>query len=421
MIIKNTTYKAKRGYHLVKTGLLKGFPAKMKYKNPQKKLTIIGITGTDGKTSSSTLLYHTLKTAGVKVALLSTVAAYFGDREIETGLHTTSPSPDDLYRLMSEMLEEGITHLVLEYTSHGAYQHRLWGISPDVVGVTNINHDHLDYHLNYDNYLEAKAILMKKAPVLVLNQDDKSFFKLKRVINTKKHEIISYSYEDSINKKINTSIKERFPEKFNQMNARLVTKIAQHFDIENKSIIKSMKTFPGIPGRMEFIPTKKNFEVIVDFAHTAQGLKAALTALRKRLNQNSNNHTTGRLIAVFGCAGLRDREKRPYMGQIGADLADIAIFTAEDPRTESIWSIIRQMKEQLTQDHNKVISIADRYQAIEYALTKVAKKGDIVAILGKGPEKSICYGTVEYPWSDKETVKEILNIKPKIKRKVTKK
>ncbi|MBU0576092.1 UDP-N-acetylmuramoyl-L-alanyl-D-glutamate--2,6-diaminopimelate ligase, partial [Patescibacteria group bacterium] len=190
---------------------------------------------------------------------------------------------------------------------------------------------------------------------------------------------------------------------YNWMNARLVYKIAAELELDDQKIAQAIASFPQVPGRMQEIETNKLFRVIVDFAHTPQALEAVLSALRLQLKGNG-----GRLIAVFGSAGLRDYKKRPKMGEIGARLADLVIFTAEDPRTENPWSIIRQLKENLHQDLDKVMSIVDRKQAIEFALNKLAKKGDIIAILGKGHEQSMCYGKIEHPWSDVQVAKEIL-------------
>jgi UDP-N-acetylmuramoyl-L-alanyl-D-glutamate--2,6-diaminopimelate ligase len=157
---------------------------------------------------------------------------------------------------------------------------------------------------------------------------------------------------------------------------------------------------------MEVI-TSKPFTVIVDFAHTPNALENALQALQKRM---ATQKKKGRIIAVYGSAGLRDRAKRPLMGKAGVTYADQVVLTAEDPRTENIWSIIRQMKEQLTEGHDKVISIADRGEAITFALTKLAKPGDIVGIFGKGHEQSMCYGTTEYPWDDRVAARKVLGI-----------
>jgi len=398
-------YQLKRPYHFFKTGLLRGLTSQIKYKFPEKKLKIICITGTDGKTTTSTLTYHLLKTAGKKVGLISTVAAYIGDEQIDTGLHVTAPGPMKLRAFMQKMVTANCEYLVLEMTSHGAYQFRDWGIKPLIAGVTNITHEHLDYHLNYENYVEAKALILQKAQTVFLNQDDQSFYRLKQKMDLKKQQVRSYSLEHELDKKLEKAIQEKFPEKYNQANAHLAVSIAEDIDIEIKKLVKGISSFKGVPGRMEEIKNNKKLKIIIDFAHTPNALYQALTSLRQQLKQQKNS---GKLIAVYGCAGLRDQSKRPMMGKIGVQLADLVVFTAEDPRTEDVWSIIRQMKEQLETGHNKIVSIADREQAIEFALTKLAKPGDTIGILGKGPEKSMCYGTIEIPWSDKEAVKKIL-------------
>ncbi|MBU0578425.1 hypothetical protein KKE34_01050 [Patescibacteria group bacterium] len=394
-------YKLKRPFHFFKTGLLKGFAGQIKYKFPAKELKIIAITGTDGKTTSATLLYHVLKKSGKKVGLISTVAAYIGAQKITTGLHVTSPDPFQLHKLLRRMANKKIEYVVLEITSHGAYQYRNWGIKPIIAGLTNIAHEHLDYHLILDEYIKAKILVLKKAKTIILNRDDSNYQKVASRLNTDK--ILTYSLKDRLAPVVAGAIKDRFVEEYNWLNARLVYAILKNLGIDNKKISESIKSFPEIPGRMQEIEIKKKFRVIVDFAHTPQGVEAALTALKKQLSREE-----GRLIAVYGTAGLRDHQKRPLMGKIGAKLADLVIFTAEDPRTEDVWSIIRQLKENLHDDLDKIMSIADRREAIEFALTKIAKKGDIVAILGKGHEQSMCYGKTEYPWSDEKVVKEIL-------------
>lgn len=395
-------YQLKRPYHFFKTGLLKGLPARIKYRFPDKKLRIIAITGTDGKTTSSTLLYHILKESGKKVALISTVGAYIGEEKIETGFHVTSPSPDQLFAFMRKMVDRETEYLVLEFTSQGAYQSRLFGVKPLIAGITNIDQDHFDYHLNYQNYLEAKAIVLKKAKTVVLNEDDQSYYRLKKFFPSSLYHVLEYSQEQKLASKIEKAIKERFPEAFNQNNSRLVGTIALELGLTAEEISQSLITFQGVPGRMQFIENKKDLKIVVDFAHTPQGLRSALTALRLIMKKD---RIPGNLIAVYGCAGLRDAIKRPMMGEIGVELADLLVFTAEDPRTEDIWSIIRQMKESLTSGHNKISSVPDRQEAINFAIQKLAKKGDLVAIFGKGPEKSMCYGTTEIEWSDEEAVK----------------
>lgn len=401
-LVQLALYKIKRPFHLFKTGILKGLPAQIRYRFPARHLTIYTITGTDGKTTSSTILYHVLKQQGHKVALLTTVAAYMGEKEIDTGFHVTSPQPEDLQRFMRNMVDEGYTHLVLEVTSHGVYQYRIWGVTPKVAGLTNISPEHLDYHITYEEYVHAKAELLQKANTVVLNADDISFHRVKKLLSIETT-IKQYGEDIKIPTKVTQAIKERFTEKYNQQNARLVYMMAQEAGVSDANYIQGIKNFPGIPGRMQFMPIQKRFDVVVDFAHTPQGLENALTALKDYMRKHKKN---GQLIAVYGSAGLRDRSKRPKMGEIGARLADIVILTAEDPRTEDVWSIIRQMKEGLATGHDKIISIAKRDEAIRYAIQELAKPGDVIGIFGKGHEKSMCYGTTEYDWSDQKAVLE---------------
>lgn len=398
-------YNLKYWYHFFKTGLIKGALASIKYNFPARKLKIIAITGTDGKTTSTTMLYHVLKTANKKVALLSTVAAYIGDEKIDTGFHVTSPDADKLQKFLARMVENKIEYLVLEFTSHGAYQNRLWGIKPAIVGVTNVTHEHLDYHLNYENYLEAKTKVIKKAPVVVLNEDDTSFHKIKKYLSNK-NQLITYGVEQKLTKKVREAIQNKFLASYNQLNAKLVTKIAEQLNLTTEEIAQGIKSFPGVEGRMQFIKSKKrSLTVVIDFAHTPNALENALIGIKKYMRKHK---ITGKLISVYGCAGLRDAKKRPIMGKIGLEHSDLAVFTAEDPRTEDVWSIIRQMKEQLETGHNRIVSIADREKAIDFAINNLAKKGDVVALFGKGPEKSMCYGKVEYPWSEEAAVEKAL-------------
>lgn len=399
-MLKLLQYYAKRPYHFVKTGLLQGLPAQIKTGFPNRKLTITVITGTDGKTTTSTLLYHILKQSGYKVGLISTVAAYIGANESDTGFHVTSPQPKDTFAFMKKMVENGFTHLILEATSHGSYQFRTWGITPTYAGLTNISQEHLDYHLTYKEYVKAKMSLLNQAKTLYLNEDDGSLSTIKKLFPAL--DFKTYSSQDPLSKLLRTAIVHRFPEHYNQMNARLAANIAKEHGVSDGEIAAAIESFPGVPGRMEVI-VEKPVKVIVDFAHTPQGLEAVLTELKK------SKQRTKKLIAVYGCAGMRDRAKRPVMGKIGSELADLAVFTAEDPRTEDVWSIIRQMKEGVTTTHNKIISMPDRKEAINFAIHQLARPGDTVIVLGKGHEQSMCFGTTEYPWSDTETIQEIIS------------
>lgn len=406
-VLNQILYRIKRPYHLLKTGLMRGLLAQIMHRFPAKKLKIITITGTDGKTTTSSLTYHLLKTAGKKVGLISTVAAYIGKKQIGTGFHVTSPSPTNLYSFIRQMVNKNFEYLVLEMTAHGTYQYRDWGIKPTVAGLTNITHEHLDYFLTYDQYVAAKALLLKKAQTVILNQDDQSFYRVKKHLKPNQQQIVTYSQQDELDPIIQKAIKTKFKEEYNRMNAKLAAAIVDQVGVESNQIAAGIETFPGVPGRMEEVTTNKKFRVVVDFAHTPNGLEVALQALSQQL---ATQKKQGRLIAVYGCAGLRDRSKRPLMGKIGVKYADLCVFTAEDPRTENVWSIIRQMKEQITDNHNKIISIADREKALKFTLNQIAQPGDIVGIFGKGPEKSMCIGTTEHPWNDRQVVEKILQL-----------
>ncbi|MEK7091345.1 MAG: UDP-N-acetylmuramoyl-L-alanyl-D-glutamate--2,6-diaminopimelate ligase [Patescibacteria group bacterium] len=331
------------------------------YGLPAYRLTVVGVTGTDGKTTTSHLIYEMLKTAGFKVALISTVAAYIGDDEIDTGFHVTTPDARLLQPLLKRIADRGITHVVLEVTSHGLDQNRLAGVRFMVGIITNISHEHLDYHGTFEKYKAAKMKLLRMA----------------------KHPIYRYTkYKFKI-------LNPKLAGEYNKYNAGAAETVAKVFGIQYSVISEVVKNFAGVPGRMEEIKLGQKFRAIVDFAHTPNALDKILSELR---NQVTKGH---KLIVVFGCAGLRDHTKRPMMGKIAAKLADKIIITAEDPRTETLESIYR--------DITAVGSIRedDRQKAINMAV-KMAKPGDIVVVTGKGHEKSMCFGKTEYPWSDKE-------------------
>lgn len=398
--MKLLRYKARKLHHFFSSFLLKALPASFRYGFPGKRLKIYGITGTDGKTTSSTLLYHTLKTAGYRVALISTVAAFIDDEEIDTGFHVTSPEPWQIQKLLKRCLDAGIEHVVLEVTSHGIFQYRIWGIDFVYTGITNVSNEHLDYFVDYDHYLHAKSelLLMAKKGTFI-NEDDQSFNPLKSILNKAGQTFFTYS-QSLRSDEVGKALKERFHEEYNRWNGQLVAAMAEKIGVTRETIAQAIKSFPGVRGRMELIPDKKGRIIIVDFAHTPNALENILLSLRKQ--------TTGSVFAVFGCAGLRDTRKRPLMGGIAGRLADFTIFTAEDPRTEDLELIFRHMKEGVgSKDHGKVITQPDRRSAIRLALEK-AKKGDVVGIFGKGHEKSMCFGTTEYPWSDQATVRELL-------------
>ena len=302
------------------------------YRYPAKSLKVIGVTGTDGKTTTSSLIYSILKQANYKVALISTVSAKIGENELATGLHVTSPSPWELQRLLRLIVDKGFKYVVLESTSHGLAQHRLLGCNFFMGVVTNITHEHLDYHKTWNNYLSSKAKLFKQTKYNILNKDDKSFKILKKLIGKN---IITYGLNQADYSVKKTIFKTQLIGEFNILNCLAAYAVADLLKVNKITIQKAIADFKGVIGRMEEIKMGQNFKVFVDFAHTPNGLKNALQALKQLPHH--------KLIAVFGCAGLRDPSKRPMMGKIACQLANKVVLTAEDPRTEKVDDIISQI------------------------------------------------------------------------------
>ena len=383
---------AKNKYHLGQAVL-----AKIKTRANLGKLTIIGITGTDGKTTTATLLYKILTKAGIKTAVVTTIGAYIGDKFYETGFHTTTPSSFALQKYLKLALRENCTHVVIETTSHALDQNRTWGIPFKIGILTNITNEHLDYHKTYDKYARAKAKLLKRAQKRILNIDDASYDILKKMIGDK--EVYGYS----LHNKNAYATSQDLPDKlsvigeFNKQNALAAIAAAKLFGVSSKDMKDAVSEFTAPDGRQEVIHDNE-FRVIVDFAHTPGSFDKILPEIKKM--------TTGRLIHVFGAAGKRDALKRPYMGNSSSKYADIIILTAEDPRGENVEMINTHIMAGF-QKEVELHSISNRREAIKKALS-LAQKGDIVLLTGKGHEKTINYDGTEIPWSDKEAVFEVL-------------
>jgi UDP-N-acetylmuramoyl-L-alanyl-D-glutamate--2,6-diaminopimelate ligase len=302
--------------------------------------------------------------------------------------------------LLRRCLDRDVQEVVLEVTSHGIFQYRIWGIDITLAGITNITNEHLDYFKTWDIYAKAKSRLLERANLAVLNADDRSFGFLSARLQEQGKTYLTYTQEVPVGV-VGKAIKNRFAEQYNQWNATLVWTMAKQLGVTEEVFVQSMESFPGVKGRMQYMPNNRGLNIVVDFAHTPNALESALTALKPQ--------TKGKLIAVFGCAGLRDHTKRPAMGRISTNLADLAVFTAEDPRTEDIQVIFRQMKEGVDPKNlHKVMTIPDRGEAIAFAFAQ-AEKGDTIGIFGKGHEMSMCWGKTEYPWSDQVAVQKLLS------------
>ncbi len=379
------------------------FLASLVYGYPARRIKVIGVTGTDGKTTTATLIHHLLSKSGKKAALISTVAAKIGSQQIPTGFHVTSPHPWKLQRLLREIADQGYQYLVLEATSHGLDQYRLFGSNFLVAVITNVTREHLDYHQTFENYLQAKARLFRRVKIAVLNKDDQSFSYLKSVV-PRKAKVVTYGIKNKADfTPRNFGFKTNLPGEYNQANCLAAIAAVSSLGIPTERIKKAVASFQGLEGRMEKLDEGQDFEVYIDFAHTPNGLENVLKSLKKKKKRN--------LIVVFGCAGERDKEKRPKMGRIAARLADLAVLTAEDPRTEDVNEIIDQIAQGCLKaggvEGKTFFRVPDRAEAIGRAIKK-AKKDDILVIGGKGHEKSICFGRIEYPWSDQGVTRKLL-------------
>lgn len=397
---------------------------------PARQLAVIGVTGTDGKTTTVNLIHRILLAAGLNAGLISTVNAVIGDRILDTGFHVTTPEAMDVQRYLAEMVKAGITHVVLEATSHGLAQKRVEACEIDIGVVTNITHEHLDYHGDYQGYLEAKAKLFrlvrnsaaKSVPVnkiAVLNADDLSFPALKDIITQQGLDAVEYGMKDGVDFKA-----ENIQNKVDGINFDLTTNdtcipimaaLLGEYNVSNclaavgacfaglglswESIQQGISDLPGIPGRMQRIDRGQDYLVLVDFAHTPNALKVALSAAKEL--------SDGRVIAVFGSAGLRDKEKRRLMAEVSAEMADLTVLTAEDPRTESLDGILTEMAGGMLDnggvEGENFWRVPDRGGAIRLALD-LAQSGDVVMVCGKGHEQSMCFGETEYPWDDRTAV-----------------
>jgi UDP-N-acetylmuramoyl-L-alanyl-D-glutamate--2,6-diaminopimelate ligase len=374
------------------------------YRRPAKDLYVIGVTGTDGKTTTVELINHLLTLAGKKTAKISTLGAAINGRKINTGFHVTTPSPFKIQRLMRQALDKGVKFFVLEVTSHGLDQHRLFGCNFRVGVMTNVTKEHLDYHGSFNRYLQTKTKLFKNVRYAVLNRDDPHYRTFTAVIREETTSILSYglkknAYLNPQNFKFKTSLIG----KFNQANALAAIAVAKIFEIPDQVIRQALLSFRPPPGRLEEIETKKNFRIFVDFAHTPGAFKKIIPAIRQL--------TSGRLIHVFGCTGDRDQSKRSLMGRISGRMADLIILTHEDNYQEDPQQIIRMIEPGVKAGGKKrgknYWRILSRQAAIEKAVC-LAKKGDVVLITGVGHQKTLNLGGKEVPWSDQEAVKKAL-------------
>jgi UDP-N-acetylmuramoyl-L-alanyl-D-glutamate--2,6-diaminopimelate ligase len=408
------------------------------YEHPGRKMTVIGVTGTDGKTTTTNLIFKILQSAGFKTGMVSTVNAIIGSEVIDTGFHVTTPEAPMVQQLLARMVEKGITHVVLETTSHGLDQKRVAECEFDLAVFTNITHEHLDYHGTYEKYLQSKAQLIREVGktaikkfsnprLVVINYDDISYPLLDRLLNEEKLSQVKRIAYSCISKndyyatRISSSSsgisfdlhhqEKTWPIKSQLIGAYNAANILAAFSacveglgVEPGQAMQGILSLSSVPGRGERIEMGQDFIAMVDFAHTPNALKVSL--------ENSRQLTQGRLIAVFGSAGLRDKAKRRMMAEVSIKLADVTILTAEDPRTEKLDDILNEMADAAHQQGGRqgetYYCIPDRGDAIQEAIN-MARPGDLVIACGKGHEQSMCFGATEYPWDDRTAMKAALS------------
>ena len=361
--------------------------------HPARSMTMIGITGTNGKTSSTLLLKHVLeKTVRAKVGLIGTMENMVGDEIIPTA--RTTPESYELQALFARMRSAGCTHVVMEVSSHAIVLDRVGGIHYDVAAFTNLTEDHLDFHKTMDAYCDAKVELFRRCTKGVLNMDDSYYPRfLKgatcRVLSTSAHGEADLHAENihmasngiaftAVAGAQRREVKLGIPGKFTVYNALTVLGIAMQLGISLGAAADALATAKGVKGRIEVVPTPgKDYTVLIDYAHTPDGLENVLSSVK--------DFCKGRLISVFGCGGDRDPIKRPIMGKIGVELSDIAIITSDNPRTEDPMAIIRDICAQLPETAKNYEVIENRVKAIHRAMD-IAKKDDIIVLAGKGHE-----------------------------------
>jgi UDP-N-acetylmuramoyl-L-alanyl-D-glutamate--2,6-diaminopimelate ligase len=404
------------------------------YGYPARRMSMIGVTGTDGKTTTSNLIFHILIKAGLTLGIISTVNAVIGSEILDTGLHVTTPESPDVQRYLARMAAAGMTHVVLESTSHGLAQHRVTACEFDIAVVTNITHEHLDFHGSYENYRKSKGMLVEMLAstikknhgnprLAVINRDDISYEYLQSISGPTQR---SYGLSESADtwaediqhtpaglefvictRDFRQPVRCNLAGTYNVYNCLAAFSAAVNgLSIEPEVAAEGIVSLKNIPGRMEPINLGQDFIALVDFAHTPNALLNVLKTARQM--------TSGRVICAFGSAGLRDREKRKFMAEISQEYADFSILTAEDPRTESLQVILAEMASAAVnrggEEGRSFNRIPDRREAIRYAVN-IARPGDLIVCCGKGHEQSMCFGTTEYPWDDRTALRAALGEK----------
>lgn len=428
---KLVSQSTKNKYHKIRSKF-----AVMKYGNPGANIKLIGVTGTKGKTTTCNMIASVLDAAGLKNAMETTINTKIGDKitaHTTKSAWVTTPPASELQAFLKKAVKEGCKYAVVEVSSGAIDQHRIYGLKFDVVVFTNLSHEHMEYHKNMDEYLNAKLKLFKANPeaAFVINQDDSrwnKFYSLpsrerflysvkrpvdhgvvaRKILQQAESTTFTAAFDEG-----QTTIGLKMPGVFNVSNALAAFGVGLALELDVNKVKAGLENITGVTGRMESIKVskKQDFSVIVDYAHNADSLKNVYETIKKSLERSD-----GKIIAVLGATGRRDKTKRPIMGALAGGYADMVIFTNEDPYDEDPMAIIEETAEGILKGGKKnqwrlnrnYWKVLDRQQAIAKALRE-AKKNDVVIITGKGAEEVMAVGENEFiPFSDRKIAREEL-------------
>lgn len=386
------------------------------YDNPAEKLILIGITGTNGKTTTSFLIKNILDNCNIKAGLIGTVKNIAGDVEYPSSL--TTPDSKELQFLFSEMVKSHCKYCIMEVSSQALAQGRVDGCRFAVSLFTNLTQDHLDYHKTFENYAAAKRKLFEISDTAIVNADDDyahvmvdglpckvRTFGINDPLCDYRADEIEY-HSDSVKYRLSEpngkygNVVIGIPGHFTVYNSMGAAACANELSIPFETVIKSLSDSLGVPGRVEVVNTNTDYTVLIDYAHSPDGLQKVISSVRETAK--------ARVITVFGCGGDRDKTKRPIMGKIAGDLSDVAVVTSDNPRSEDPGLIIKDILSGMKDCRAEIVTIEDRIKAIEFALS-IAEKNDVVLLAGKGHENYQILSTGKIHLDEREVIKNYLN------------
>ena len=386
------------------------------YDNPSKKLKLIGVTGTKGKTTTTYMVKTMLEKAGKKVGLIGTIETEIAGKKLKDNDRTT-PESLELQKILNEMVQKGVEYAVMEVSSQSLKLHRVDGCNFDIVVFTNFSEDHISEkeHPDMKDYFESKLKLFKMCDNGIINVDDLQVSKIPRLLPENK--IMTYgidNYCEVLAKDItitnsyvdfrvkvsdrNERVKVDIPGRFSVYNALAAICVAKKLGIASDKVIEALAEIK-VPGRSEMVPNKKEIPIMIDYAHSPESLQNILSAVK--------SYTRGRVISVFGCGGDRDKGKRPLMGEISGKIADFTFITTDNPRTEEPEEIVKEIEEGMKKTNGKYKVVVDRKEAIKEAI-EMANKLDIIVLAGKGHEPYQEINGTKYPFDERIIVKEII-------------